>query len=112
MFDHMIDSQNLEIEQDQARFIKDLIAGEQKVNYNLSKIFFEKDWIHQVISSKEVGLDVDRFDYMYRDPCKLGLRELIFYPNIYLENFEIIEGKIVFNDKVAVFTNLDSEQTL
>ena len=54
-----------------------------------------------MISSKEVGLDVDRFDYMYRDPKHLGQKDLIFDAEIYLKNFDIIEGKIVYNDKVS-----------
>lgn len=46
-------------------------------------------------------MDVDRFDYMMRDPLHTNQKDLVFNPNIYMENFEIIDGKMVFNIKIA-----------
>lgn len=89
----MIDDYNIDIEQGQLRFIQGLIDGKRKVDYELA-------WIYEIISSKNVGLDVDRFDYMRRDPLHLGQEDLIFHPKIYLDNFKIIDGNLVFSSKV------------
>lgn len=91
---HMIDEYNIDIEKDQLRFIEGLIDGKRKIDY-------EYDWIYEIISSKKVGLDVDRFDYMRRDPLHLGQQDLIFHPQIYLDNFKIVDGKMVFSSKVS-----------
>jgi HD superfamily phosphohydrolase len=42
-----------------------LIRGDRRTNYDL-------DWVYEVVSSKKTGLDMDRFDYMRRDPLHLG----------------------------------------
>ena len=44
---------------------------------------------------------MDRFDYMMRDPMHLNQKDLVFHPNIYMDNFEIVENAIVFNGKVG-----------
>lgn len=100
----MIDEYNIDIEQDQLRFIQGLIDGKKKVDY-------EQDWIYEIISSKKVGLDVDRLDYMRRDPLHLGQQDLIFHPQIYLDNFKIVEGKIVFSSKVKNILNFFKDST-
>lgn len=93
LISHMIDEYNIDVEKDQLSFIIGLIEGERKVDY-------EYDWIYDIISSKRVGLDVDRFDYMRRDPLHLGQQDLTFHPQIYLDNFKIIESKLAFSSKV------------
>ena len=44
---------------------------------------------------------MDRFDYMRRDPLHLGQQDLVFHPQIYLDNFMIIDGNIAFSSKIA-----------
>lgn len=56
-------------------------------------------------------MDVDRFDYMMRDPLHMNQKDLVFHPNIYMDNFEIVENSIVFNVKVHL-AHADSEQDL
>lgn len=46
-------------------------------------------------------MDVDRFDYMMRDPLHTNQRDLVFQPSIYMDNFEIIDNSMVFNIKIA-----------
>lgn len=62
---------------------------------------FDPDWIYEIISSKKYGMDVDRFDYMMRDPLHTSQKDLVFNPYIYMDNFEIIDNKMVFNVKIA-----------
>lgn len=46
-------------------------------------------------------MDVDRFDYMMRDPMHLNQKDLIFHPTIYLDNFKIVDNMSVYNIKIA-----------
>lgn len=46
-------------------------------------------------------MDVDRFDYMMRDPLHTNQKDLVFQPSIYMDNFEIIDNSMVFNIKIA-----------
>lgn len=62
---HMIDSHGIEIDKQQLNFINGLIRGECRTNY-------DQDWVYEVVSSKNTGMDMDRFDYMRRDPLHLG----------------------------------------
>ena len=54
-----------------------------------------------MISSKKYGMDVDRFDYMMRDPMHLNQKDLIFHPQIYMNNFEIIDNEAVYDIKIC-----------
>ena len=94
LLEHLIDTNNIEIEKDQLNFINGLIRGDRRTDYN-------QDWIYEVVSSKKTGLDMDRFDYMRRDPLHLGQQDLVFHPQIYLDNFQIVEGNIAFSSKIA-----------
>lgn len=94
LLEHCIDQNYIEIEEDQLGFIKGLIRGDRRVNY-------DQDWVYEVVSSKKTGLDMDRFDYMRRDPLHLGQQDLVFHPQIYLDNFKIIGGEIAFSSKIA-----------
>jgi deoxynucleoside triphosphate triphosphohydrolase SAMHD1 len=94
LFDDMIDTYHIDMEAHQIKFIKGLIRGERACNYDI-------DWIYEVISSKKYGLDVDRFDYMMRDPLHTGQVDLVFRPSIYLDNFSIIENEMVYNGKIC-----------
>jgi HD superfamily phosphohydrolase len=85
LLSHLIDSNQIEIEKDQLNFINGLIRGDRRTNY-------DQDWVYEVVSSKNTGLDMDRFDYMRRDPLHLGQQDLVFHPQIYLDNFKIIDG--------------------
>lgn len=94
LIEHCIDQNNIEIDKDQLNFIKGLIRGDRRTNYDL-------DWVYEVVSSKKTGLDMDRFDYMRRDPLHLGQQDLVFHPQIYLDNFKIINGEVAFSSKIA-----------
>lgn len=94
LLDDMIDTYNIDIEGHQVRFIKGLIQGERRENYDI-------DWVYEIISSKKYGMDVDRFDYMMRDPLHTNQKDLVFHPSIYMDNFEVIDNCMVYNIKIS-----------
>lgn len=94
LLDDMIDTYNIDIEDHQVRFIKGLIQGERREDYDI-------DWVYEIISSKKYGMDVDRFDYMMRDPLHTNQKDLVFHPQIYMDNFEIIDNCMVYNIKIS-----------
>lgn len=75
------------------KFVKNLIKGtfprsEKK----------ERKWLYQIVANKDNGMDVDKFDYLCRDPFFTGVNSPLDY--IRLINFSrVIDGEICFNIK-------------
>ncbi|XP_005953099.1 deoxynucleoside triphosphate triphosphohydrolase SAMHD1 [Haplochromis burtoni] len=52
-------------------FIEELIRGPPKWSYKGRKE--EKSFLYEIVSNKETGIDVDKFDYVARDCQQLGI---------------------------------------
>ncbi|KAF8623166.1 hypothetical protein AX17_007522 [Amanita inopinata Kibby_2008] len=79
MFDYLVEDNDVQLEEDDARFIKALIAGDpKKCSPN------EKPFLFDIIANKRNGLDVDKFDYIQRDshmigePTRISLQRIIY----------------------------------
>lgn len=71
LFDSMIDTYNLPIEDDELdrRFIKDLIMCEPKSKDS------GREWMFEVVANKRNSFDVDKLDYLCRDNYHCGLNQ-------------------------------------
>ncbi|PFH47823.1 hypothetical protein AMATHDRAFT_6386 [Amanita thiersii Skay4041] len=68
MFDYLVTDNDIQIPDDDVRFIKALIAGDpRKCSSPREKPFF-----FDIIANKRNGLDVDKFDYIQRDSYMIG----------------------------------------
>ncbi|KAF1372634.1 hypothetical protein PFLUV_G00267940 [Perca fluviatilis] len=85
MFDHLVKSNNLELEMkdhglnlpEDLDFIKKLIEGLSDPNavqwpYNCRPK--EKSFLYEIVANKSNGIDVDKFDYFARDCYHLGMK--------------------------------------
>lgn len=46
-------------------------------------------------------MDVDRFDYMMRDALHTGQSDLVFHPEIYMNNFKIVDNRLAYQAKIS-----------
>jgi hypothetical protein len=60
MLDYMIDDNSIDIEEDEIRFIKDLISGKP------TKSQKEKGFLFEIVANMRNSIDVDKFDYLAR----------------------------------------------
>lgn len=96
MLDYLIDDNNIDIEKDQIRLIKSLIKPSDEVLATA-----ENKWIYEIVANYKTSIDVDRWDYMTRDPQMTGLTDLKFDSSMFFENYAILNNKVVFNKKMA-----------
>lgn len=98
LFDYMIDTYNIDnIDESQRKLIKQLITPEN--DYIQSKK--HPKWIFEIVANYRTSIDVDRWDYMTRDPYMVGISELKFDNSIFFENFLIIDDEVMFNKKMV-----------
>ncbi|KAG7441654.1 HD-domain/PDEase-like protein [Guyanagaster necrorhizus] len=95
MFDYLVTTNNIEIEEADTKFVKALIAGDPaKCDPS------EKGFLFDIVANKRNGLDVDKFDYFVRDshmigePIKINLTRL-------LKSARVIDGEICYDIKDA-----------
>lgn len=68
LLDHIIDTNNIDIEKEDVNFVGSLIKGDQPKDPN-----HEKQWMYEIVANKTNSLDVDKLDYLERDAKHLGL---------------------------------------
>jgi len=77
-------------------FIKELIRGEGKLKK-------DKKYLYQIISNKENGIDVDRWDYILRDSRQINFSFSFNYSRM-LELCRVVE---VDGEKIICFRNIE-----
>ncbi|KIL63305.1 hypothetical protein M378DRAFT_673967 [Amanita muscaria Koide BX008] len=118
MFDFLIEDNGIELDPDDGKFIKALIAGDSgKCSQQ------EKKFLFDIIANKRNGIDVDKFDYIQRDshmigkPLNISLQRMIYSARVLNDQicYDIKDAhqiydicatrfklhKIVYNHKVA-----------
>lgn len=118
MFDFLIEDNCIELDPDDGKFIKALIAGDSgKCSQQ------EKKFLFDIIANKRNGIDVDKFDYIQRDshmigkPLNISLQRMIYSARVLNDQicYDIKDAhqiydicatrfklhKIVYNHKVA-----------
>ncbi|TDG96857.1 hypothetical protein EPR50_G00234310 [Perca flavescens] len=85
MFDHLVESNNLELEMEDhglilpedMDFIKAMIEGlkdRKPVQWPYNGRPKEKSFLYEIVANKSNGIDVDKFDYFARDCYHLGMK--------------------------------------
>jgi HD superfamily phosphohydrolase len=84
MFEHMIDQNNLEIDEYQRKRVCELIRGTpsscQGAIGGSSTELKKKAWLFDIVTNRRNSIDVDKFDYIMRDMHNLGLLDNPFDP--------------------------------
>ncbi|KAL4497373.1 hypothetical protein ABPG72_011308 [Tetrahymena utriculariae] len=81
--------------------ILDMIEGltlEQWQDKYQEKNYYPK-WIFDIVSNKTTSIDVDKLDYLKRDPSCLNVKHEFDY-NILFNETRIINGEICYNSKI------------
>ncbi|KAI9591511.1 HD phosphohydrolase domain-containing protein [Syncephalis fuscata] len=94
MLDYLIDDNNIDLESDEVRFIKDLIRGEPFFGSGRD----DKKFLFDIVANKRNSVDVDKFDYIARDCYNLG--ESISYDSSRLMQFSrVLDNQICYYHK-------------
>ena len=89
MLEYMCKTYNIDISDKEIKIIQDMIEPET------SKMGF----IYQIVNNKKCGIDVDKFDYLMRDPKMIGLN-YSFDSSRLIEQSRVIDGNICYPDKL------------
>ncbi|KAJ2777778.1 hypothetical protein H4R18_004973 [Coemansia javaensis] len=94
MLDYMIDSNHIEIDEADVRFIRQLIHG------SMTPVAGEKMFLFDIVANKRNGVDVDKFDYIQRDCYNVGVRSSYDFSRLML-NSRVIGDEICYSHKEA-----------
>ena len=89
LFDHLVDENNIDLEQEDVRLVKDLIAGTGS---------HRKKFLFDVVANKRNSVDVDKFDYIQRDCYYTGLRSS-YDPSRLILMSRVIDDEVCFSHK-------------
>ena len=83
LMEHIIDTNNIDIEREDVKFVGSLIKGEQPKDPNHEKRniiiwLIRIEWMYEIVANKTNSLDVDKLDYLERDAKHLGLQCVSF----------------------------------
>lgn len=89
IFQEIVNKYTLDITNNEVDFINNLI----------DPLPHNNNFIYQILSNKENGIDCDKFDYLLRDTYYLGL-PFSFDCNRFIENAKVIDNKICYSNKL------------
>ena len=89
MLDYMCKKYSISLTDKEITIIKNMIEPE---NDNMN-------FIYQIVNNKKCGIDVDKFDYLMRDPKMIGLN-YSFDSSRLIEQARVIDGNICYPDKL------------
>ncbi|ETW84707.1 hypothetical protein HETIRDRAFT_313664, partial [Heterobasidion irregulare TC 32-1] len=96
MFDDMIRQYDLGISEQDATFIKALIAGDKTRCADT----LEKPFLFEIVANKRNGIDVDKFDYIARDSNAIGERGNLSLSRL-IDSSRVVDNEICFDIKDA-----------
>ncbi|KAF5309226.1 hypothetical protein D9619_012739 [Psilocybe cf. subviscida] len=99
MFDYLVEENQIDIPLEDQRFVKALIAGD-KSRTEVSFSPGEKPFLFEIVANKRNGLDVDKFDYIYRDSRMMG-EPIHFALERILKSARVRENQICYDIKDA-----------
>ncbi|KAJ2794665.1 hypothetical protein H4R21_005419 [Coemansia helicoidea] len=94
MLRYAIDENNIDIDEADVRFIRQLIQG------STAPVDGERMFLFDIVANKRNGVDVDKFDYIQRDCYNVGVRCSHDFSRLML-NSRVIGGEICYSHKEA-----------
>lgn len=104
-FEHIVDTKNLDVSSKEVKFVQNLISGTPSPNE-------ERKFLYQVVSNPFNSIDVDKWDYLQRDPFYAGFtmsyncerimnvakvldNEICFYRTDYLNIYKLFDTRML-----------------
>jgi HD superfamily phosphohydrolase len=99
IIEHLVDTNSIDIDREDVRFIKSLIAGEP-----YTSVKNERDdgrmWMYDIVANKRNSIDVDKWDYLARDCYNLGIKSSYDHSRL-MTYSKVIENEICYHAKEA-----------
>ncbi|KAJ1928418.1 hypothetical protein IWQ60_002083 [Tieghemiomyces parasiticus] len=95
MFEYMVDDNYLDLDQQDVRFINDLIVGKPTSQGAQSQ---EKLFLFDIVANQRNGVDVDKFDYLGRDCYNVGLKSSCDSSRLMIAS-RVIDDQICYHHK-------------
>ncbi|RPD54394.1 HD-domain/PDEase-like protein [Lentinus tigrinus ALCF2SS1-7] len=95
MFDALLEENGLELDPDDATFVKALIMGDRSMCTKE-----EKPYLFQIVANKTNGLDVDKFDYIARDSHAIDQKSSLSLTRL-IYSSRVIDNEICYDIKDA-----------
>jgi len=76
---------------------QEIISIEHMIKGNIPPYDIAKTFMYCIVSNKETGIDVDKFDYIQRDCYFTGNKYMFNYKNL-INNCRVINNKICYNE--------------
>ncbi|TPX61810.1 hypothetical protein SpCBS45565_g07164 [Spizellomyces sp. 'palustris'] len=97
MLEYLVeDNDHVQINEDEMRFIKDLIHGAPRSDYPQAQKLF----LFDIVANKRNSVDVDKFDYIQRDCHNVGIKTSLDAMRL-IAFARVINNQICFNQKEA-----------
>ncbi|XP_057508108.1 uncharacterized protein LOC130791036 isoform X1 [Actinidia eriantha] len=96
MIDHIVDAHNIDIEPGCHKKVKEMIVASSE--NAPSKSWKEKCFLYDIVANGRNGIDVDKFDYIFRDSRACGLGCNFQFERL-LENMRVIDDEICYRAK-------------
>ncbi|KZP19123.1 HD-domain/PDEase-like protein [Athelia psychrophila] len=94
MFDDLIKQNEIQFSEEDATFVKALIAGEP------ARCGSEKTFLFEIVANKRNGIDVDKFDYIARDCHAIGEKGNLSLTRL-INSARVIDNQICYDIKDA-----------
>jgi len=89
MLEYMCTTYNIQLNDKEISIIKNMIEPQTDT----------MKFIYQIVNNKKCGIDVDKFDYLMRDPKMIGLN-YSFDSSRLIDQARVIDGNICYPDKL------------
>ncbi|KAF7979517.1 hypothetical protein HWV62_42088 [Athelia sp. TMB] len=96
MFDDLIKRNDIQYPEEDATFVKALIAGEPAKCQEAT----EKKFLFEIVANKRNGIDVDKFDYIARDSHSVGDKGNLSLTRL-INSARVIDNQICYDIKDA-----------
>ena len=97
--DYMVDSNSIDIDREDVRFIQSLISGEP-VKGMKNERADGRMWMYDIVANKRNSIDVDKWDYLARDCYNLGIKSSYDHSRL-MSYSRVIENEICYHAKEA-----------
>lgn len=105
LIDLIVDREAVDLDQTDIGTIKNFIVGENRfkssLNSDQSKELVTVEWMYEIISNERNKIDVDKFDYIRRDPLMAGFKAAGYESAILINGARVMENQICYPSKSA-----------